>query len=508
MAGQWTRRKLLGHTGAVAAGAAGLGLAACSSGAASTGPTASVGYARGAARRRGDGLQHFVSRPDLTPPVTTLTRHGLAPDGRYTFLNSPYSGSGHGGSVIRDSRGDLVWLGRNAALRHRMDVNTQTYRGKPVLTWWEGLINTEGYGKGDVVIADSSYRVTHTLKAAQGLMADHHEFVLTPQGTALITAYRQSAGDLSSVGGPQRGYLLSGVVQEIDVATGDLLFHWDSRDHVALTESYQRFTGGTKDNPYNYFHVNSIAVLPDGDLLISGRNTWALYKVSRRTGQVAWRLGGRKSDFALGAGVRFYWQHHARPHGAGAITLFDNGSSPAEERSSRALIVSLDTTAMRATLQHAYSHPGRRLLAGAMGSVQLLPDGRVYVGWGSDPFYSEFAPDGQLLMDAQISNGHPSYRAFSDAWTGHPAERPAAAARTAAGGATVYASWNGATEVTSWTVLAGPHRGALRPAGSVRRTGFETAVAVHHGGPWYAAEARNSSGHVLARSAAVRVRSA
>jgi hypothetical protein len=114
-------------------------------------------------------------------------------------MNAPWSGIGHGGSVIRDSANNLVWMGANTPGHHRMDFTTQTYRGKPVLTWWEGTV-VDGYGMGVGMIADSSYRTTHTIHAASGLMVDLHEFNLTPQGTALLTAYRTSRADLSSVG--------------------------------------------------------------------------------------------------------------------------------------------------------------------------------------------------------------------------------------------------------------------------------------------------------------------
>jgi hypothetical protein len=336
-------------------------------------------------------------------------------------------------------------------------------------------------------------------------MVDLHEFNLTPQGTALLTAYRTSRADLSSVGGPKRSWVLSGVAQEIDVATGKLLFEWDSLDHVPLTESHQGFAGATRSNPYNYFHINSIAVAPDGDLLISGRNTWTIYKVARPSGKIAWRLGGKKSDFALDSSAHFYWQHHVRPHGPDVLSVFDNGAAPPHERHSRALLLDLDTAGRRVTLKQAYIHPGKRLLADAMGSAQLLPDGRMFVGWGTQPYFSEFAPDGRLLLDGQITKDHPSYRSFSYDWTGRPVDRPAVAARTRSGGATVYASWNGATEVASWTVLAGSAKSSLKSVGSAPRVGFETAVDVSHRGPYFAVEPRDAAGRVLSRSAPVRI---
>lgn len=500
MADDLTRRRLLQMAGASALGVTALGVAGCEG--RPTAPRSLIAS---------DVSSGYVSRPDLTPPAIRVTRHGPVDTSRYIFLNAPYSGPGHGGTLILDTSGDVVWFGPNTATEHRMTLNTQSYRGERMLTWWQGLIH-HGYGQGVSVVADSSYRVRHIVRAVNGVMADFHEFKITPAGTALLTAYRTHAHvDLSAVGGPADGYLVSGVAQEIDIATGRLVFEWDSKDHIPIEETYQKPDGrdggrGTAANPFNYFHINSIAVDADGDLLISARNTWAVYKVRRdHSGAVVWRMGGKKSDFTMGPGSRFYWQHHVRPHPGGVLTVFDNGASPAEEKRSRALILDVSTSAMHVKLRKAFVHPGKRLLAGAMGSAELLPDGTMFVGWGTEPWFSEFAPDGRLLLDGQMAKGSPSYRAYTDHWTGRPDDRPAIAARRRSGGATVYASWNGATKVASWAVYAGKDQHSLTAAGSAPRAGFETAIAVRSTGPYFAVEARDSAGHALARSLPVRI---
>ncbi len=496
-----SRRRLFGLAGATAAGAAGLAASGCSAG--SDGQPAP---------RAGDVSRGYVSRPDLTPPAVTVTRHGAGADSRYFFVAAPYSAPGHGGALILDSRGEVVWFGPSTPAQHKLELNTQTYRGQPVLTWFEGVV-VEGYGQGELVIADSSYRTIQTIRALDGVMADFHEFVITPQGTALVTAYRKHAGaDLSGVGGPSSGVLLSGVAQEIDIATGRLLFEWDSINHVRVSETYQQRQrhgdggDGTRSRPFNYFHINSLALDMDGDLLISSRNTWTVYKGQARPCRHR-GLADERQEVGLhdGARDRFFWQHDVRPHGDGVLTVFDNGALPAEEKQSRALILGVDTKAMHVTLRKAYVHPGRRMVAGAMGNAQLLADGRMFVGWGTEPFFSEFAPDGRLLLDGSLGRGAPSYRAFTDHWAGRPAEPPAAAARHRAGGATVYASWNGATGVGSWTVFAGKSASSMAWIGSARRTGFETAIDVRGTGPYFAAQARDAAGQALSRSAPVKI---
>jgi hypothetical protein len=502
-----TRRRLFELAGASAASAAGLSLSGCKTG---TNALPRVRPASDAAVG-----PPFVSRPDLTPPRVTIAGHGLEADPRFILLNAPHSGPGHGGTIILDRRGEFVWFGPDTAAGRRMNFSVQTYNGRPVLTWFQGLV-TGGFGRGELIIADSSYKVQHVIQPAHGDLADFHEFVVTPQGTALITIFRRHSGvDLRAIGGPSRGYIISGVLQEIDIATRRLVLEWDSWDrhdpHVEVSESYQKRGAGDGDGtaarPYNYSHINSLAVDHDGDLLVSLRNTCAVYKVSRKTGKIVWRLGGKKSDFTMGSGSRFWFQHHVRPHSHGRLSLFDNATNgpTVNEKQSRALILRLDTKNMRATLENEYIHPGQPMLADAMGSAQLLDGGGMFVGWGTLPHFSEFSADGRLLLNGDIEQGAPSYRAFSQNWTGHPADLPAAAARHHTRGATVYASWNGATQVTSWTMFAGKTQSSLAEVASARSAGFETATVVPSAGPYFAVQPHDTARRPLSRSAPVRI---
>ncbi len=492
MSKDWSRRQLLRGTGAL--GVAGLCLAGCS--------TRKPGVKLAHESTVTDGVHHFMSRPDLAPPLVSIVGDSNPANPGYILLATAASGPGQGGTMIMRRSGELVWFSPDKG-SSRMDLQIQDYQGQQMLTWWEGQSLKAGYGEGVAVIADSSYQTIHTVHAANGLKVDLHEFYITPRGSALITAYRPAAADLSEVGGSRRGSVLAGVVQEIDVATGKLLFEWDSLDHVGIEDSYQKYTGGSQ--PFDYFHINSISLAPDGDLLISSRNTWTVFKVSRSSGKIVWRLNGKKSDFSFGRGARFSWQHHVRAHGSGTLTLFDNGAAPAEEKHSRAIVLDVDMTKKHVALRNEYWHPGKVLLSDAEGSAQLLPDGRMFVGFGTNPNFSEFTPGGRLILDGSMPKNDPSYRAFLVDWTGRPTEAPAVAARRQSGGTIVYASWNGATNVASWTVLAGESRSSLAPAGSARWSGFETAIAVPRPGPYFAVQPRDAGGRALARSATVAV---
>lgn len=463
----------------------------------------------------GTGPQHFWSRPDLKFPPVTVHQFGKVAKSRYIFLDVPYTAAGHGGTAIINARGELVWFGPNTPLHHRLNFNVQELNGEQVLTWWQGQV-VQGHGRGELVIADSSYQVKQVIKAFNGAVADLHEFVITPQGTALISAYRtHSAADLTKLGGPKSGYIFSGVFQEIDIATGTLLFEWDSYDPatppVAVTETHLPFPAGkgTKADPFDYFHINSIDKDTAGDYVVSGRHTWTIYKISKADGAILWRMNGKKSDFTMGPGASYAWQHHVRPHGHGQLTVFDNGAADivtATEKQSRALILAFDEAARKVTLVRAYTHPGARVLAKALGSAQILPGGEMFVNWGTERRFSQFSADGQLLLDGKMVLGASSYRGFSKEWTGHPAELPAVAARPRSGGGSiVYASWNGATGVASWTAFAGRTATSLARAGAIARSGFETAIPVTSAGPYFAVQAHDAAGRALARSKPVRL---
>jgi hypothetical protein len=443
----------------------------------------------------------FRSRPDLSPAaieVTTTQAHDDTAPG-YIFA-ALKEGTGDYGPMIIDDLGQLVWYGEYASAR---DFKMQYYRGRPVLTWWEGRV-IQGHGIGEYVIFDGSYREIARVRAGNGFRGDLHEFLITPQDTALLTAYVPRRADLSPIGGPEYGQVWDGIAQEVDIETGRVLFEWHSLEHVGIEESYAK----QPDNPehlYDYFHINSIDVDHDDNLIVSSRNTWTVYKLERNSGDVLWRLGGKNSDFEMGQGTQSAFQHDARRHEDGTITIFDNGARPKVHEQSRGIVIELDEKRMRATLRCEYTSP-QKLLTTSQGNVQLLPNANVFIGWGSAPFISEYSYDGKLLFDAHFPPDCESYRAFRFPWKGHPTDAPAVAAEPGTEGkVTVYASWNGATEVATWEVLAGPLPGQLESVRSVPRDGFETVMSVRSSDPYVAVQAKNHLGRVLGASAPLKL---
>ena len=275
-------------------------------------PAGAVPYKLGisAPRVPGDVLA-FHSRPDLRPVAVRVTHRSRRPLPGDIFL-TPWYGPLADGPMIVDPDGGLIWFSPVPAGQRASDLRVQRYLGKPVLTWWQGLSGA-GLGFGKDVIYDSSYRQIATVNGANGFPADLHEFEITAQNTALITTYQPVYWDASGVrGGKKRQIVVDSVVQEIDIPTGLLLFQWDSLDHVPVTDSYVRPPSPRTDHPFDYFHANSVDVDRDGNLIVSGRNTWTIYKIDRHTGAVIWRLGGAHSSFKLAPRTYWAFQHDVR----------------------------------------------------------------------------------------------------------------------------------------------------------------------------------------------------
>jgi hypothetical protein len=372
--------------------------------------------------------------PASPPPVSVLTSASHSGPGDLFITPTGDATQYANGPEILDRQGNVVWFHPIPAGQTSADFRVQRYHGRPVLTWWQGT-GLGGLASGTDYIYNDHYQPIATVNAGNGLSADGHEFLITPQNTALILAYTTATADLTSIGGQANQTVIDGVVQEIDIRTGKVLFEWNSADHVPYSQSEQPLPAWPS-TPWDWFHINAVHLDADGNLLIDARNTWTSYKVNRRSGAVIWQLGGKASSFTLhaapgqslnDAGDIFAWQHDPESLGHGEYTLFDNesaglantGSAATSEFGlSRAVRVILDEDRRTATLVQSYDQP-EGLTAPSQGDAQTTADGNLLVGWGSLPYLSEFSPSGALLFNAQYPTGVNSYRAYTFPWPAH-----------------------------------------------------------------------------------------
>ena len=450
--------------------------------------------------------ESFDTLPGAQVPILSVTTADRdAGAGDVLTTNGP--GPGQYGPLIYTPQGGLVWFDRLPRDQSAENLSVQRYEGRPALTFWRGKVLSLGFGQGEDVVLSSGYEQIAKVPGGNGLQADLHDFQIAPGGVSYTTAFNPIRCDLSSVAGARDGVIVDTAVQEIDMKTGLVRWEWHSLDHVAASES--ETTTPTKPTPWDWFHINSIDLEPGGDIFISARSTWAGYQLEGGSGNILWRLGGLKSSFKLGRGVAMAWQHDGRILSGGLVTFFDDGSNPPIHSQSRGLRIALDFRAHTARLVSSYTHPDPPLLAPSQGNMQTLPGGNAVVGYGGVPAISEFAADGSLLFDAHLPYDMSFYRAFRFPWSGRPASPPAALANLndTSEETIVHMSWNGATGVAAWRVLAGRHPNSLQAQTAIPASGFESSTTLPKKYAYAAVQALDSAGRVLGASRPVAVTS-
>jgi hypothetical protein len=443
--------------------------------------------------------QSFYTLPAMHPPVMTVTTPDRDPAAGDVFTtNGP--GPGQYGPLIYTPQGRLVWFGQLPEGEAAENLSVQSYEGRRVLTWWRGHVLSLGFGQGEDVVMSSHYETIARIRGGNGLKADLHDLQLARDGVAYITAYNPIHCDLRSVQGSAGGAIVDTAIEQIDMRTGLVRWEWHSLDHIAAAES--EVEAPTGHSPWDYFHLNSIDPQPGGDLLISARSTWAGYLLQGGSGKVLWRLGGNRSSFKMGAGTKMAWQHDGRALPDGELTFFDDGANPPIHSQSRGLRIKLDEKTHEARLVKAYTHADPPLLAASQGNMQTLPGGHQLLGYGGVPAISEYAADGSLVFDAHQPYDMSFYRAFRFPWSGRPATPPAVLAsfNDTEEETVVRASWNGATGVSAWRVLAGAQPGALREQVVIPDGGFESSTTLPTKQAYAAVQALDADGHVLGKS--------
>jgi Arylsulfotransferase (ASST) len=455
------------------------------------------------------GAYEFVSAPGLHPPIVRvdLREPGRLANG-YIFMANFYNTSdppmvGQSGPLILDQRLSPVWFKPIPEDDLAANLSLQTYEGRPVLAWWQGQDITDSVpASQEYVVVDQHYRPVAVLRGADGWVLTLHDFVIRGQD-AWVTASKTVPVNLLRYGGARNGAVVDCAVQEYSLKTGKLIRSWDALDHVPLSDSYSL---RSTSNPWDAYHLNSIDLPGDGTFVVSMRNTWAAYKVNIATGRIEWTLGGKHSSFEFAAGAGFEWQHNVMVYpGTPFVTLFDDACcqvTAAGKRMasgpSRGLVLRLEPRTHTAIVADQYTE-GPNFHSEFMGDMEPLPGGNEFVGWGSQPRFSEFTASGRMLLDAVLPGPDITYRANVEPWVGLPLYPPSGAARQHGRKTTVYASWNGATQVVSWRVLAGSTGHGLVLA-TAPKVGFETAIAVPSAYRTFRVQGLDERGHVIGTS--------
>ncbi|KAF2156462.1 hypothetical protein K461DRAFT_319016 [Myriangium duriaei CBS 260.36] len=493
--------------------------------------------------------QAYISNDDVVGPVANIIvppQQGVSPS-RYVTWAPGGPRLPHARPMLLDANTfSTVYAGPDFG-DESMSPTIQSCNGTNYLTWWSGH-GKEGYKWGRYYMMNNRYEIVYNLTALPPLnSADAHELVITPQCTAILTSYEHIQFDLSMYN-ITNGWLLDSYFQEIDLATGELLFHWQASaamPNIAFETPTRPpiFREGLAEGEgHDWFHINSVAKDHKGNYLISSRHACTIYYISGMNGAVIWRLGGSHSDFedlSGGKATDFAWQHDARwlNHNLTRLSLYDDRTAGPRHRSadptSRGIILELDYDKKTVRLVESY-YATRGIESDREGNMQVLLDsptqGNVMLGYGQEPALTEFAANGTVLLDVAFGPLHlerdsaDNYRALKVNWTGMPYWPPSLAPGptesflydpanetffvrlhddfgNAAINDTAYFSWNGATEVKSWVILASNQTGNLTLPDhfltEVPKTGFEDHAFVGAETRFVAALAINGSDHVL-----------
>jgi hypothetical protein len=481
----------------------------------------------------GSPSQTYISN-GLTSPRVSIRQHSENCDPGYTFLNFNGDSVPQHGPAILDSANELVWKAEHYGTTTNHKV--QSYRGEQFLTFWAGAkggtmgqgvyIMVSGFPRRTSYLElttspklDSTYTEKHTVSGV-GVSGDLHEFVVTKDNTALLTFYNVTPADLSPLGKWKNGWLIDSGFQEVDIATGKLLFEWRASDHFQVNETFMThpFGGYIKSMPFDFYHINSVDKDSRGNYLVSSRHTHSVSCVGP-DGQIKWILGGQRNQFtdlSAGDALGFRWQHDARwvDEEKGILSLFDNkegGPLHVDGPFSQGLMLQLDVANRTVQLLHSYVslHKTR---SPSQGSAQYLPESdHMFVAYGHSPVLSEFTLDGTLLCEVHYGapwlhafNVAVSYRAFkSSNWIGRPLEPPAAKIEDD----NLYVSWNGATEVVAWVLQgAGEDHGGFADLDVVDKDAYEVFFELDNLSQysWFRVAALDRTGKVLGHSAVVQ----
>lgn len=471
--------------------------------------------AESAARASSSDTYTFVSAPALHPPKLEVLekKHGLAHGDLLAAVQRTSNNSHQTGPLIVDGKLQPVWFSNRSGV---LAFQQETYEGHPVLVWAQGKPKPIGYegvghtgslhtgpvGRETVIVVNEHYRRVARLNARSPWNIDAHDISIIGRDVWVLVDRLAKHRDLARYGGPKDGSVFDVGIQEYQLSTGRLLRTWDplalgAKRGVPLSASKE-----PAGKQWDAYHTNSVQALPDGDVLVSMRNTWAVYLINPRTDHVIWTLGGKDSTFKVGKGAKFDWQHDAQlvdpgRGGRGSdveLTVFNNNSSRGP---ARGLILRLNTVTDKARLDAAYRHHPP-LTSSVEGSMQVLSNGNALVNWGSPSAeFTEFSKSGRQRLDVRFPRGDDTYRTLlTDTWVGTPYYPPRGAVR----GTTAYASWNGATQVAKWEVLAGSSAGDLRVVATRARAGFETAIKLAHTYALYKVRALSAAGRMLGTS--------
>jgi hypothetical protein len=360
------------------------------------------------------------------------------------------------------------------------------------------------------VVMNNHYQVIGTYPAENGYTGDLHDFLITPDGYVFLMAYDTETIDMSKYvqGGKTNAAVTGLIIQELDPSK-NVIFEWRSWDHFAFTDSSWDLTAQQVD----LVHGNGLALTKDGNLLLSSRNQSEITKINLQTGEIIWRMGGKANQFKFVNDGGFDFQHDIEELPNGDITVFDNHGTDQNPAPSRGVEYTVDEANKTVTKVWEYT-PTPPAFTDYMGDTQRLPNGNTFMGWGNSYTNNgyvytsviEVTPQNQPVFALTFDQPYVSYRAYRTPWQGFPLTTPDLAFKRDSNGLILGYSWNGATEVASWTIYGGASPQSLKQVDQQTKTDFETQshlTNLQQGECYFQAAALDKNGKELARSSVI-----
>jgi len=335
-------------------------------------------------------MPNGISVPSDFPKVAVTINSNPSPG--YLFLDTgngikPYT-------MILDNSGLPIWYRRG-----RME-NFKTEQNNLITGYADAPI-------GGFQAFDRNFNYIQTLRTTNGYSTDKHELRVLADGSYLMLGVRLNTVDMSKYrsGGRTNAVVTEGVVQEF-TAAGELIFQWRAWDNYDIRD-------GTADFP----HFNAIDIDEDGHILVSARHLSETTKINRNTGEIIWRLSGRKSSFTFLNDPQngTSYQHSISALGNGRYMVFDNGNNH-NPQVSRAVEYQLNPTNRTATMVWQFRDTPQEF-SGFMGNAQRLPNGNTLINWVYDKIV-EVDPKGAKHFEIKLVGFNTIYRVYRFPWEG------------------------------------------------------------------------------------------
>ncbi|RKY97628.1 MAG: hypothetical protein DRQ13_04450 [Ignavibacteriae bacterium] len=353
--------------------------------------------------------------PSDFPPITVDTSNNPS-DGKLFLAN--LSGAFNSGNY-------LMILNNDGSVVNYKEVDglfgiSFTVLPNGELSYAQIIAVSPGVPVGRFIVMDTTLAPVDTFQCSNGYITHPSDFILLPNGHAILHATDPQPVDMSQYGGSPNAIVVGNVVQELDESK-NVVFQWRSWDYLPISDSYVNLTTPIVD----LTHANALALDANGNILYSIRHTSSIISISRQTGNVNWILGGKRDQFTYinehssNAPNYFSYQHDIRVLPNGNITLFDNGTQHSPPYS-RGVEYNLDEQNKTATLVWEFRH-SPDFFAGANGSMQRLANGTTIIGWGSaslsgTPLFTEVHPDNNIALEFSMPPGQRSFRALKFPW--------------------------------------------------------------------------------------------